>query len=89
MGSLALGNSVIQTLVQAVVNWGGPAFCTTDHSDDPVKEGHRCQPIALTPQNIAIMNDGPAQVLSREITNRNPVAKAGSKDPTNGSEPKS
>jgi hypothetical protein len=89
LGSLSLGNSVIQTLIQSVMNWGGPAFCRTDHSDDPVKEGHRCEPVALTPENLAIMSEPAAQKVLTEVNRRNPAPVADSANPTNGSERKS
>lgn len=89
-GQLSLGNSVLQTLVQAIVNWGGPAFCTTDHAEIPVTPGHRCEPIPITVKNIDKIKDTPAQKILAEINRRNPQPNTGNTaNPTNGSAPKS
>lgn len=90
MGALALGNSQIQTLVQAIVAWGGAAFCTFDHAHEG-KGGaaHEHQPLDLTVENICVVPDAVSEVLLDEINKRNPRGSRASGNPTNGAAGKS
>ncbi len=85
MGSLALGNSNIQTLIQAIRAWGGAAFCTFDHvHEGKGGAGHEHQPLELTVENICVIPDPVAEILLDAINERNPRGVRNSKNPGNG-----
>lgn len=88
MGELALGAAPLQTLIQMIIAWGGPAFCQEDHSDDEgnlvVPLGHECVPLPLEPVYLNAMLNGPGQVILNKIEQFNPTGNPKG-NPTNGS----
>jgi hypothetical protein len=88
MGQLALGAAPLQTLIQMVTGWRGPAFCRIDHSDEngylKVPDGHTCEDfLEITPANLKGLLNGPGQQVLDVIEAHNPQAvKKG--NPTNG-----
>lgn len=81
MGQLALGAAPLQTLIQMVVGWRGPAFCVTDHSTPDgyldVPPGHNCETfLPITPENLKALLNGPGQKVLDQIEKNNPQANA-------------
>jgi len=66
LGQLQLGASYTQTLIQAIVDWGGPAF-----------EGVPC-----IPENIIKLADDVGKELAAVIEDLNPDPEEGSSNPT-------
>lgn len=58
-GTLNVGASAIQTLIQGVVAWGGPAFCVEDHDDPDIRleADHQHTPLPVTPELLQGMFD--------------------------------
>lgn len=80
MGELKLGAAPLQTLIQHVMDWGGPAFCREDHAVETgtgqmaleVPVGHVCTPTPITPLLLDGLYNGPAQIMLKLINDWNP-----------------
>lgn len=81
MGQLALGAAPVQTLIQMVTAWRGPAFCVVDHATPDgyldVPAGHVCENfLPISPENLKALVNGPGQQVLDRIEKNNPQANA-------------
>ena len=74
LGSMNVGAPLLQTMIQMVKQWGGPAFCVIDHDEPGAKklENHDHEPLPVTPENLAVLYDEATQMTSAVVNEQNP-----------------
>lgn len=74
-GSVDVSFSNRATVLQALVEWGGPGFCQDNHEegDDEVK-GHTHKPVPITMDYLSLLPASDLQILVAYISRKNPRA---------------